>query len=121
LNGEPGNVLSDAENLSKTYEIDCVLLDPLKMLLETLNTEQLESTQVLINLGLTRGIAYYTGMIFEIKHEASKDTLCGGGRYDDLVRALGGEDIPALGFAYWIESIAELCEMESIDVNAHQT
>lgn len=120
LRGQIKNVLSDAEKLSKTYEIDPVLLDPLKNLLTTLDTNQLENTEVLVNLGLARGIAYYTGMIFEIKHEGSKDPLCGGGRYDDLVRALGGNDLPALGFAYWIESIADLCDTENIDVKSDQ-
>ena len=111
-------MLSDAEKLSTTYKIDPVLLDPIKNLLEVLETQQIENTEVSVNLGLARGIAYYTGMIFEIKHEASTDPLCGGGRYDDLVRALGGGDLPALGFAYWIESIADLCEVENINVNS---
>lgn len=118
LRGETKNVLSDAEKLSTTYKIDPVLLDPIKNLLEVLETQQIENTEVSVNLGLARGIAYYTGMIFEIKHEASTDPLCGGGRYDDLVRALGGGDLPALGFAYWIESIADLCEVENINVNS---
>jgi histidyl-tRNA synthetase len=36
----------------------------------------------------------------------------GGGRYDDLVKALGGDDVPALGFAYTLERVIEALESE---------
>ncbi len=49
--------------------------------------------------GLVRGLAYYTGTVFEIWGRAGElRAICGGGRYDDLLGALGGVDLPAVGF-----------------------
>ncbi len=49
--------------------------------------------------GLVRGLAYYTGLVFELWDRSGElRAICGGGRYDDLLSALGGADLPALGF-----------------------
>lgn len=58
----------------------------------------LESWCVL-NLGIVRGLAYYTGMVFEI-HTATgaERAIAGGGRYDGLVELFGGPPTPAVGF-----------------------
>jgi histidyl-tRNA synthetase len=52
-----------------------------------------------LNLGIVRGLAYYTGMVFEI-HEASgkERAIAGGGRYDTLIELFGGPPTPAVGF-----------------------
>lgn len=51
------------------------------------------------DLGIVRGLAYYTGMVFEI-HEASgaERAIAGGGRYDTLIETFGGPSLPACGF-----------------------
>jgi histidyl-tRNA synthetase len=58
---------------------------------------------------LVRGLDYYTATIFELRARTgnlgAQNTLCGGGRYDRLVRALGGPDVPALGFGMGIERV----------------
>lgn len=53
-----------------------------------------------LDLGVVRGLAYYTGTVFEI-HEASgaERAIAGGGRYDRLVELFGGPPTPAFGFA----------------------
>jgi histidyl-tRNA synthetase len=53
----------------------------------------------LLNLGIVRGLAYYTGMVFEI-HEAAgaERAIAGGGRYDKLIEMFGGPPTPAVGF-----------------------
>jgi len=52
-----------------------------------------------VDLTIVRGLAYYTGIVFELFDSAKKlRAICGGGRYDDLLKALGGPDLPALGF-----------------------
>ena len=66
--------------------------------------ERLESYGVLdnciIDLSIIRGLAYYTGMVFEIfDTEGELRALCGGGRYDDLIELFGGQPTPAVGFA----------------------
>jgi histidyl-tRNA synthetase len=61
-----------------------------------------------VDLSLARGLRYYTGLVFEMYVETADGPLqvCGGGRYDDLVRALGGrEAVPACGFSYGLERI----------------
>lgn len=48
---------------------------------------------------LVRGLAYYTGLVFELWDLRGKfRAICGGGRYDSLLESLGGPDLPALGF-----------------------
>ncbi|UCG32066.1 MAG: histidine--tRNA ligase [Phycisphaerales bacterium] len=52
------------------------------------------------DLGVVRGLAYYTGIVFEAYSKGGlKRSVCGGGRYDELLRVLGGPEIPAVGFA----------------------
>ena len=56
---------------------------------------------------LVRGLDYYTRTTFEFKDEAigAKDTICGGGRYDGLVEAIGGPPTPGIGFGAGIERL----------------
>jgi histidyl-tRNA synthetase len=64
--------------------------------------------EIVVDLSLARGLRYYTGLVFEVYVDAEDGPmqLCGGGRYDDLVRALGGrEAVPACGFQYGLERL----------------
>jgi histidyl-tRNA synthetase len=56
---------------------------------------------------LVRGLDYYTHTIFEFTSDAlgAQDAICGGGRYNDLVKELGGQDVPAIGWASGIERL----------------
>ncbi len=56
---------------------------------------------------LVRGLDYYTGTVFEISHDAlgAQDALGAGGRYDNLVKELGGPDLGAVGFAFGMERL----------------
>nr|YP_010338614.1 histidine-tRNA synthetase [Rhodaphanes brevistipitata]UNJ18564.1 histidine-tRNA synthetase [Rhodaphanes brevistipitata] len=60
-----------------------------------------------INPKLVRGLDYYNKTTFEIKSTnlGAQDTICGGGRYDNLVKSLGGPSIPAVGWAIGIERL----------------
>jgi len=54
---------------------------------------------VQLDLSIVRGLAYYTGTVFELFDTAGEmRAICGGGRYDTLLETLGGVDLPALGF-----------------------
>lgn len=68
-----------------------------------------------IDLGIVRGLAYYTGFVFEA-FEASGEgrALAGGGRYDALVKKLGGPDMPAVGFAMGDVTLADLLDSKSL-------
>ena len=58
-----------------------------------------------VNPRIVRGLDYYTRTVFEITSEAlgAQSTVCGGGRYDGLVKSLGGPDVPAVGFGLGLE------------------
>jgi histidyl-tRNA synthetase len=61
------------------------------------------------DLSIVRGLAYYTGIVFElfdVKRELR--AICGGGRYDSLLKQLGGADLPALGFGMGDVVLGEL-------------
>jgi histidyl-tRNA synthetase len=60
-----------------------------------------------INPKLVRGIDYYTKTVFEVKSGrlGAQDALGGGGRYDGLMKIIGGPDTPACGFAMGMERI----------------
>lgn len=59
---------------------------------------------------LVRGLDYYNRTVFEIKSKnlGSQNAVCGGGRYDSLVKNLGGEDTPAVGWAMGMERLNSL-------------
>ena len=84
--------------------------EELKGLLASLGTEYS------IDTGIVRGLDYYTRTVFEF---VNKDgfTLCGGGRYDNLVKEIDGkQDIPAAGFGMGIERIIYFLSLEGISL-----
>ena len=64
---------------------------------------------VAFDASVVRGLAYYTGVVFEAFDAAGElRALCGGGRYDRLLETLGGKPMPAVGFGFGDAVIAEL-------------
>ncbi len=62
-----------------------------------------------LDTSIVRGLAYYTGVVFEgFDRGATLRAICGGGRYDKLLSTFGGADIPACGFGFGDVVIAEL-------------
>jgi histidyl-tRNA synthetase len=62
-----------------------------------------------VDLSVVRGLAYYTGIVFELfDARRSLRAICGGGRYDGLLLALGGIDLPAVGFGMGDVVLGEL-------------
>lgn len=62
-----------------------------------------------LDLRIVRGLAYYTGTVFELFDARGElRAICGGGRYDTLLHALGGVDLPALGFGMGDVVLGEL-------------
>ncbi len=61
------------------------------------------------DITVVRGLSYYTGTVFEVRDAgASLRAICGGGRYDSLLSAYGGDPIPAIGFGFGDVVILEL-------------
>lgn len=67
-----------------------------------------------INKQLVRGLDYYTGTVFEFTVDGlgSQNAVVGGGRYDNLIKELGGRDLPAIGFALGIDRLAEIVKIK---------
>lgn len=65
---------------------------------------------------LVRGLDYYNRTVFEIKSNnlGSQNAVCGGGRYDNLVAQLGGNDTPAVGFAMGMERLISLITAKEV-------
>jgi histidyl-tRNA synthetase len=61
------------------------------------------------DLTIVRGLAYYTGIVFEVFDRAGElRAICGGGRYDRLLAAVSGSDLPAVGFGMGDVVLGEL-------------
>jgi len=60
---------------------------------------------VKIDLSLVRGLDYYTGPVFEVSIEPAKVSCGGGGRYDKLIKNVGGPDTPAVGISFGLDRI----------------
>ena len=109
LVGAPEDVLEEAYALADEFQIDTAALSALEKTIGALAAFGAPSGRIQLDLGLSRGLHYYTGMIFEI-HQAANDAeavqLCGGGRYDNLVSILGGlNSTPAAGFSFGVERL----------------
>ena len=64
---------------------------------------------VQLDLSIVRGLAYYTGIVFELfDAQGEFRAICGGGRYDNLLKSLGDVDLPALGFGMGDVVLGEL-------------
>lgn len=89
-------------------------LEDWKSLLSTLDCSGLGDS-VEIDLGIVRGLAYYTGFVFEAFEASGRGrALAGGGRYDNLVQKLGGPEIAAVGFAMGDVTLADLLESRQL-------
>lgn len=70
---------------------------------------------VQVDLGVVRGLAYYTGFVFEaFDRKGELRAIAGGGRYNDLVAKLGGPDLPAVGFAIGDVTLGLLLEARGL-------
>ena len=110
LEGTPAKVLEQGRDVAVDGGLTTTPFDELEGLIEDLSGNGIPQEALVLDLGLARGISYYTGVIFELTSgSADGVSLGGGGRYDDLVMALGGDvDVPAMGFAYNVENIVDV-------------
>ncbi|MBU2408134.1 MAG: histidine--tRNA ligase [Gammaproteobacteria bacterium] len=73
-----------------------------------------------INPRLVRGLDYYNLTVFEFVTDrlGSQGTVCGGGRYDDLIAQIGGKPAPAVGCAMGVERVLELLKEQGVSTPA---
>ena len=91
-----------------------------EMVLETMSKELdllgKSKERILFNPCLTRGLDYYTGSVFEIRDPRIAYSLCGGGRYDNLIEDIGGpKGMAAIGFAFGVDRM--VLAMEKLGVS----
>jgi histidyl-tRNA synthetase len=112
ISGSPPEVFEALRELLERYELDPEPLTELEQLVTVIKQSDVTNQQILLNLALGRGVSYYTGLVFEIHaldEDGSDTQLCGGGRYDHLMRAVGGtRDVNACGFAFGVERLLSL-------------
>src|SRR5437588_4205810 len=118
ISGSPHEVFGALRDLLERYELDPKPLVELEQLVGVIEQSAVSSQQIALNLALGRGVSYYTGLVFEI-HAMDEDgfdtQLCGGGRYDHLVKASGGaHDMNACGFAFGVERLVSLLPKSEI-------
>jgi histidyl-tRNA synthetase len=96
------------EDVRTAVPSDSPALSELARLLELLDAYGLGEL-VAFDASVVRGLAYYTGVVFEANdREGELRAVCGGGRYDRLLESLGGKAIPAAGFGLGDAVLMEL-------------
>ena len=92
------------ENAKKLKESDDILL--ISKILEQLGLRK--SEEFIFVPELARGLDYYTGLIFEVEiKDYDVGSVCGGGRYDNLIGIFAGKNIPAVGCAFGFDRLIE--------------
>lgn len=105
IRGMPAKAMPQAAELLAETGLRSKAYAELQSILTLLEAHGVHTNQIELDFGIGRGLQYYSGLIFEIYNEDQRQ-LCGGGRYDDLVGALGGgQQVPAVGFAYGLERV----------------
>lgn len=71
-----------------------------------------------VNPFIVRGLDYYTKTVFEFVTTdlGSQGTVCGGGRYDELIKQLGGNSTPGVGFGMGLERVLMLIETKGVEI-----
>ena len=111
ISGPPQRTLGKLRRLAARFSVPAAVLQPVDELLAALARYDLRGAPVVLDLAAARGIAYYTGAVFDVEHPRVKGlpALGGGGRYDGLISALGGRrPTPAMGFAYALDRVSQL-------------
>jgi histidyl-tRNA synthetase len=117
IQGTPDSALGRGRRMVQAHGLDPAPLESLEQTVRLAGEFGIPLDRLEVDLGLSRGLQYYTGMVFEIDHGdlGSESQLCGGGRYDDLFRALGARQaIPALGFAFGVERVCLALDAEQL-------
>ena len=100
--------ITDLESLSSALSSDSEALIELQSLFSLCDSYGI-SDWVSFDASVVRGLAYYTGPVFEAHDRAGNlRAICGGGRYDKLIGTLVGNDLPATGFGFGDMVVMEL-------------
>ena len=103
------SILNDVEELIKDYEEPQEAFNQLKELVELLDAFNMKNYT--LNLGVARGLDYYTGIVFEVyvPELGAQKQICGGGSYS-LVKVFGGQEVESTGFALGFDRLMNAVE-----------
>tara|TARA_B100000686_G_C16800098_1_gene985333 strand:+ start:4537 stop:5763 length:1227 start_codon:yes stop_codon:yes gene_type:complete len=106
------NIMSKAESI-KNF-LNKTQLEEFKKIKSKLDNIGIEYEE---NISLVRGLDYYNGLVFEFLSDdlGAQNAILGGGRYDGLIKNLGGRDLSATGFALGIDRLADIVKLSSIE------
>jgi len=109
-------LLVQVADLIKDIEPAYIALKDLEDLLVTLDSFGMDN--YLVNLGIARGLDYYSGMVFEIYVHGlgAQKQICGGGTYN-LIEVFGGEQVTSTGFAFGFDRVMGALESQDINLN----
>lgn len=100
--GIPASTLDEVLNKKPTENLEKII-------------RLLNSPRVVFDPTLARGLDYYTGLIFEIEIEGyPAGSVCGGGRYDELIGMFADKRVPAVGFAFGFDRLVEAMEEQNL-------
>jgi len=100
--------IKDMSSLKEALNDESVAVSELNLLFDAIDSYGI-SKWVEFDASIVRGLAYYTGTVFEAHGRTGEfRAICGGGRYDKLLSTLGGKDLPATGFGFGDMVIMEL-------------
>ncbi len=106
--------IKDMSDLTSALEDESIAVSELNYLFDSIDSYGI-SEWVEFDASIVRGLAYYTGSVFEAHDREGKfRAICGGGRYDKLLSTLGGKDLPATGFGFGDMVIMELLEEKKL-------
>ncbi|MDD4937744.1 MAG: histidine--tRNA ligase [Candidatus Shapirobacteria bacterium] len=108
------------DNLFK-YIKEAQLDDQLTQIFTKIKTLGVPESAYIFDPTLVRGCDYYTSTIFEITVPEANGSIGGGGRYDKLIKTLGGPDIPAVGFSFGFERVVDVIKDLNLLPQTNQT
>lgn len=114
IDADPAQAFPEIMRIVSNINADLIaLVEEWKDLISRVEAQGVALNKIHIKPSLSRNWDYYTGILFEMR-SVQGDHLGGGGRYDELARLLNSKrDIPAVGFAYYIDDILRITSPDS--------
>lgn len=107
LNGSNLEQLGNLRQILSSSELGTKGVEELTYIIESIETLELQSAKLSIDVTLARGLNYYTGTIFEVAPPQGVEmgSIGGGGRYDDLTGIFGLKDVSGVGISFGLDRI----------------
>jgi len=115
IKGAPSEVISKARELVEGIKKGLDACEALSSIVEYAESYGITG-DIVVDLGLARGLDYYTGPVFEVYAEGfeNEGSIAGGGRYDELIEIFGGEPTPVTGVSLGLDRLVALLERTGV-------